>query len=239
MDLSNLLLDVLLAVILVHGLISGWLRGFVRVVFQKLRKMTALIGALLLARPIGNLLGEKYLLDPMTDEVERMLTEALDADAANASAAELSSELPLLLKGLLNIFNFDVAERAAEIDAAGVNAFNRFATAIAAPAANMIGAIIAFIVVYFVLKLFLRVIVCVVNAIFCLPGLRFLNKVLGAVAGVFFAAIFGWIVVTLVGYLFTIFAGDGIAFIENFNIEKTWIAKYFYQMKPLEFILSI
>ena len=82
-------------------------------------------------------------------------------------------------------------------------------------------------------------IVCVVNVIFCLPGLRFLHKVLGAVAGVFFAAILGWIVVTLVGYLFTIFAGDGIAFIENFNIEKTWIAKYFYQLKPLEFILSI
>jgi uncharacterized membrane protein required for colicin V production len=239
MSYCNLILDALLAVILVHGLISGWLRGFVRVVFRKLRWLTSLICALLVARPIGGWLGEEYFMKPMVGEIRGMLVKALGTGANDATAAELASELPIAMRGLLGLFGVDVSKYAADIDAAGGNALTRFADSIAAPVANIIGVLLTFVVAYFVFRLFLRVIVYVINAIFCLPGLRFINKILGVVAGVAFAAVFGWILMTLCGYIFGLLADSGVAFFADFDMQTTWIAKYFYQSKPLEFIFSI
>lgn len=239
MSYCNLLLDVLLAVILVHGLITGWLRGFVRVVFRKLRRLTSLLLAILVARPIGSWLGEEYFLDPMVGEIRSILVKALGSGAETASATELAGELPLVMRGLLSIFGVDAAERAAEIDAAGGNALTRFASSIAAPVASIIGILIAFVVAYFVFRLFLRVIVYVVNAIFSLPILRVFNKILGVAVGVFFAAVMCWVLTTVLGYVFGLVADGGVAFFADFDIKSTWLAKYFYQTKPLEIIFSI
>ena len=239
MSYCNLLLDALLAVILVHGLITGWIRGFVRVVFRKLRWMTSLICAILIARPIGGWIGEKYLYDPMVGEIRGLLVKSLGTGANDATATELANELPLLMRGILNFFGINVADRAAQIDAQGGNALTRFAETIAAPVATIIGILLTFVVAYFVFRLFLRVIVYVVNGIFCLPGLRFINKILGVVVGVGFAAVFGWVLVTVCGYVFGLLSDSSIAFFADFDIASTWIAKYFYQLKPLEFIFSI
>ena len=239
MSYSNLLLDVILAVILVHGLISGWLRGFVRVVFRKLRRLTSLILAILVARPIGGWIGEEYFRAPMVDEIRSILVKALGANASSASATELAEELPLVMRGLLYLFGVDVSDRAAQIDAQGGNALTRFAESIAAPVASIIGILLTFVVAYFVFRLFLRVIVYVVNGIFSLPGLRLVNKILGVVAGVFFAAVMAWVLTTVLGYVFGLLADSGVAFFGDFDVKTTWIAQYFYQLKPLEIIFSI
>lgn len=168
-----------------------------------------------------------------------MLVKALGAGADSATAAELAEGLPLAMRGLLSLFGVDVAERAAIIDAAGGNALTRFAESIAAPIASIIGILLAFVVAYFVFRLFLRVIVYVINAIFSLPGLRLINKILGVVAGAFFAIVMSWILSTLLGYVFGLLADSGVAFFTDFDITSTWIAKYFYQLKPLEIIFSI
>lgn len=239
MSYCNLLLDVLLAVILVHGLISGWMRGFVRVVFRKLRRLTSLILAILVARPLGSWIGMEYFRAPMVDEIRSILVKALGTGADTATAGELARELPLAMRGILNLFGIDVAERAAEIDAVGGNALSRFADSIAAPVASIIGILLAFVVAYFVFRLFLRVIVYVVNGIFSLPVLRIINKILGVVFGVFFAAVMAWVLTTVLGYVFGLLADGGVAFFGDFDIDATWIAKYFYQLKPLEIIFSI
>lgn len=235
----NLLLDVLLAVILVHGLITGWMRGFVRVVFSKLRWLTSLILAVLVARPVGAWLGEHYFRNPMVNEIREILVKALGTNADSATAAELADELPLVMRGLLGIFGVDVVERAAKVDATGGNALTRFANSIAAPVANVVGVIVAFIVAYILLRIFLRVLVYAINAIFNLPGLRIVNKILGLIVGTFFAIVIGWGLVTLLGYVFGLLAGSGVGFFKGFDIDSTWIAKYFYQLEPLKFIFSI
>ncbi len=239
MSYCNLLLDVLLAVILVHGLVTGWMRGFVRVVFRKLRRLTSLILAILVARPIGGWLGEEYFLDPMVGEIRSILVKSLGAGAETSTAAELAGELPLAMRGLLSIFGVDVAERAAQIDAAGGNALTRFASSVAAPVASIIGILVAFVVSYFVFRLFLRVIVYVVNGIFSLPVLRVVNKILGVAVGIFFAVVMCWVLTTLLGYVFGLLAESGVRFFADFDIKTSWIAKYFYQTKPLEIIFSI
>ena len=239
MSYCNLLLDVLLAVILLHGLISGWMRGFVRVVFRKLRRLTSVILAILVARPLGAWIGEEYFRASMVGEIREILVKALGTGADTATATELAGELPLVMRGLLNLFGVDVAERAAEIDAIGGNALTRFAESIASPVASIIGILIAFVLSYIVFRLFLRVIVYVINAIFSLPGLRLINKILGVVAGAFFAVVLSWILATVLGYVFGLLADSGIAFFADFDVTKTWIAQYFYQLKPLEIIFSI
>lgn len=239
MAFCNVLLDLILVFIVAWGIISGWRRGFVKVVFMKMKRLTSIVIACLLAKPIGNLLKDKLFLEPMTVKIRELLGEALGTDAVTATTEEMTENLPLVLRGILNLVGIDIAEKAAEATEAGGNLLDSFTAGIAEPAARVVGVIAAFIIVYFICRLFLRVLVALVNGIFNLPGLRIVNKVLGLVFGLTFSAAFAWIIVAVIGFFGDLLTNSSIAFFEKFNIMETWLAKFVYQFKPIDFIFSI
>lgn len=239
MGIANLILDILLVALVAYGLISGWKRGFVRVVFMKMRWLTALVVSFLVARPLGAMLGRSVFEPSLAGRIKDILGGALGQELANATAYDLVSELPLALKGLLNLFGFDAAKLALDAEAAGGSILDNFASTVAAPLATVIGTVVVFIACYFVLRLTLRFIVQIVSAIFSIPGLRIINKSLGVVFGLLFSLISAWILITVLGLVFGILAGGDIAFFADFDMEKTMLAKFFYQLKPLELIFSL
>ena len=187
---------------------------------------------------VGRLLSD--CAPSLAGKIKDILGNALGEKLSNASASELVSELPLALKGVLNLFGFDAAKLAEEAEAAGGSMLENFALTIASPVATVIGTVVVFILSYIVLRLTLRFIVQLVSALFSIPGLRIINKTLGVIFGLLFALISAWILVTILGLIFGILAGGGnIAFFADFDIDKTLIAKYFYQLKPLELIFSL
>ncbi len=238
-SIANLVLDLLLVALVAYGLISGWKRGFVRVVFMKMRWLTALVVSFLVARPLGALLGKTLFGPSLEGKIKEILGNALGEKLSDATASELVSELPLALKGILNLFGFDAAKLAADAETAGGSLLDNFASTISSPVATVIGTVVVFIVAYIVLRLTLRFIVQLVSAIFSIPGLRIINKTLGVIFGLLFSLISAWILVTVLGLVFGILAGGDIAFFADFNINKTLIAKFFYQFKPLELIFSL
>ena len=239
MSIANLILDLLPVALVAYGLISGWKRGFGRVVFMKMRWLTALVVSFLIARPLGAVLGKNLFEPSLAGKIKDILGDALGEKLANATASELVSELPLALKGILNLFGFDASKLAADAEAAGGAMLDHFASSIAAPVATVIGTVVVFICSYIVLRLTLRFIVQLVSAIFSIPGLRIINKTLGVIFGLLFSLISAWIFVTILGFVFGILAGGNIAFFADFDITKTLIAKFFYQLKPLELIFSL
>ena len=235
----NLLLDALLAFLLIRGMMTGWKRGFVRVVFMRMRRLTALLAALFLARPIGLLIGEAYFEQPLVGKIRELLVSALGEDAATASAERLADGLPSVLQGVLHLFGVDIDRISASAEAAGGSLLDGFAARIAEPTAAILGAVVAFVCLYFLTRLLLRLIVHLVSAIFSIPGLSFVNKLLGFAFGVFFALLTAWVLTTALAFFFELLQANGIAFFADFAIDKTYIAKYFYGLKPLELLLRL
>ncbi len=239
MAFLNLLLDALVLALLVHGVMTGWLRGFVRVVFMRMRRLTALIAAFFLARPIGALIGAEYFEKPLAGKIRELLVSAVGEDAASASAEHLADELPTLLRGVLHLFGVDIDRISASAEAAGGSLLDGFSARVAEPTANILGAVVAFVCMYFLVRLLLRFVVHLVSAVFALPGLRIVNKVLGAVFGLFFSLLTAWLLTTLLAFLFELLQGNGMAFFADFSVDETYLAKYFYRLKPLELLLRL
>ena len=239
MSFANLILDILPVAIVAYGLLMGWRRGFVRVVFMKMRWLTALVVSFLVARPFGAMIAETALRQPLSARIAQFLKDALGNRLADATASDLVSELPLAMKGILNLVGLDAQKLAADADAAGGSLIQDFSYNVAGPISTVIGTVLVFLGVYLVLRLTLRFIVEIVSAIFSIPGLRIINQSLGVVFGLLFALITAWILVTVAGGLFEIAAGTSMQFFADFDIGKTLLAKFFYQFKPLELIFSL
>lgn len=239
MAFLNLLLDAMVAALLIHGVMTGWMRGFVRVVFMRMRRLTALIAAFFLARPIGGMIGAAYFEEPIAEKLRELFISELGENASLASADRLSRELPSLLRGALHLFGVDVDAITEGAEAAGGSLLDTFAFRIAEPTARILGAVVAFVCIYFLVRLLLRFIVHLISAIFTLPGLRFANKLLGLAAGLLFALLTAWVLTTLLAFIFELLGANDLAFFSDFAIKKTYLAKYFYRLKPLELLLRL
>jgi uncharacterized membrane protein required for colicin V production len=239
MTVFSIMLDLLPILLIVLGAIFGMRQGFIRVVFGRLRRLTSLALAAILARPVGSWVKDEFLLAPVTGKIKEFLADALGAELSGATGEEMASNLPAALRGVLNLLRIDISEAAADAEAAGGNLLEQFASRIAEPAARFLGVLLAFVALYFLCRIFLRLLVSVVDMIFKLPGLRILNSLLGLVFGLLFAVLYSWLLVTALGYVGDLLANGDVRFFAGFDIEKTYIAKYFYSFRPIEFIFSI
>jgi hypothetical protein len=204
-----------------------------------MRRLTALLVAFFVAKPLGAIVGERCFEKTISSKLAELLASSKGEELSSLSPDALADRLPTLLGGVLQLFGVDVDGIASSAQASGESLAEAFASRIASPAANILGAVVVFVCAYFLVRILLRFIVSIVNAVFCLPGLRILNKTLGALFGLLFAMIAAWLFVTLLAFVFEMLTGNGSAFFAEFDIEKTYLAKYFCHLKPLELLLSI
>ncbi len=236
---AKIVLDLLLVVMMLYGIFMGYKRGFVRVIFRKFRWLTTLVLSLLLARPIGGLLRERLFLAPVSEKLRSVLTEALGDEIIGATAQELTEQVPLVLRGLLNLLGIDFEQMALESGMTGAELLEYLVEMIASPVAMVIGVIVAFFALFILLRLCLGMVASLVSLIFRAPGLRTVNRLLGVVFGGFFAFLTVWFTVTVLNIAFEALAAGDIAFFAGYDIEDTLLAKYFNQFRPLDFILAL
>ena len=230
MILSNVIPDVALFLGLVLGLILGFKLGFVRVLFSGFfKRIIALICAILLSKPIGRLIGEKFFFGGVADWIEKTLDKALGGSAAGASGETVYKELPLVVRWVVDLLHLEVSSE-------GGN--RAIAEKIAAPVANVIGVVIAVIFLYILFRIAFRLIRAILDKIMNLPGLIIVNKILGVVFGFTFAVLFLWVILSIYAAVGGHFAGEP-GFFAEFDLEKTLAAKYLSGTRPLDFVFSI
>ena len=229
MVLSNVIPDVVLILGLFIGLVLGFKLGFVRVLFSGFfKRIIALICAILLSKPIGRLIGERFFFSGVADWIEKTLTKAL-GDTTGASGDTLYENLPRVVRWIVDLLHLEVSSE---------GTVREISEKIASPVANVIGVVIAVILLYILFRIAFGLIRAILNKIMNLPGLIIVNKILGVVFGFTFAVLFLWLVLSIYAAIGAHYAGEP-GFFAEFDLEKTLAAKYLSGTRPLDFVFSI
>ena len=239
MVLSNLVPDVVLVIGLLLGLIVGFKKGFVKVLFSGFfKRIIALVCAILLARPIGKWVGEKFFFSGVADWIDKTLTKAIGDNTAGMDGETLNRELPRVVRWLVDLLHVNTDAIVSESEEEGAALIRTVSEKIASPVATVIGVVIAVIVLYLVFRIAFGLIRAILDKIMNLPILVIFNRLLGLVFGVVFAALFLWAILSIYAAVGAKYAGEP-GFFEAFDLEKTYAAKYLSGSRPLDFIFSI
>ncbi|MFA5561295.1 MAG: CvpA family protein [Eubacteriales bacterium] len=230
---SQLVLDVLMVAFVVFGLLIGIRRGFIKLVFHHLRRVASLVCAFFLAKPLGERF--QYLI---AEPLKGLLRDYIGESVGINTSEELVGQVPTVIKGLAGLFGAELNAMADEALSSGQNAIDTFLDAATDPIARALAIVAAFIALYFVGLIVIRILGFIIDKLFQLPGLKQVNKILGAVFGLAFYAVFAWIACKLLVFGIGLAGGSDIAFLADFDITKTYIARYVYQFDPLKWILS-
>lgn len=195
------LVDVIYVVIAAVTVIVFAKRGFFESVFRFGRHIAAGLISYLVGPTVSAFISEKWIYNGISDIVSKSVETFLVNAAESFDLAALIESLPFLVKQFVDPAVLE-AQYGATVENFGAVAHD-FAASVATPLANILSNLIAYAAVYLVAMLALWVVFKVLNGIFKLPGLSFINGALGAVLGVITAilmlAALTWILTFLLG----------------------------------------
>lgn len=227
----NLVFDVILVLLLAFGLIHGLRKGLVRILFRTFKKVVALIVAFTCAKPFAGLFEGQ-----ITASVKSMLSRIITENAGAASGAEITQRVPTILRRLAGLFDVDLTAYGEQALEGGGNYADAFAELAANPIGNAVSVVIAFVALYFLMRLALWPAGALANLVFHAPVLKQVNVALGGIVSLFFYAIFAWILCEIGIFLISLF--PDVAFLSGFSVEKTFICKFLHEGTLLKWLLS-
>ena len=231
-----IILDILVCAVLVFGLIAGLRVGLVDFCFRKFRKLSAAIGACLLAKPVGWLLTDLFFSDLFTGWI---MSWAKIEDTVAGSPEEMLAELPKLVRWVAEKFDIDVADLANRAYESGEGMYHLFIKEASLPLARFITVILAGIALFFLLRFLLMILSPMFAGIVELPVVKQLNILLGGAVSLLLYAAFVWVGLKVLVWIAGFETVANWGFMQGFSIEKTYVSKFIYAFEPLSFLLSI
>ena len=239
MAFCNIIPDGVLFMGLFLGLVLGFKLGFVRVLFSGVfKRIIALISAILLAKPIGRWIGERFFFGGIADWIEKTLTGAIGGNTGEMTGETLEKELPRVVRWLVDLLHVDTQSIVDNAEGEGAALIRGISEKIASPVANVIGVVIAVIVLYILFRIAFGLFRALFDKIMNLPGLVIVNKILGIVFGFTFAVLVLWLILSIYAAVGARYA-DSEGFFAGFDLERTFAAKYLSGTRPLDFIFSV
>ena len=236
---ATVALDILVVLMFIIGIIYGYKRGFIMVLLGTLRKPTTVILSLLLARPVGALIGEKWFLSSIAEKMAGWLNMQVDSTLSGQTAVDhMEAQTPAVIRLIAELLGYDTQKMAEEAVNSGKTPTEVFTMKLAEPVAQFIGMIIAFIVLLIVLHFLLTLVAKCLNGLCDIGPVRWVNRILGIVLGLFFLVCYAWIFCRVLVFVFSRGFLDDVAFFADFDIDRTWIARWIYHFNPLAFIFS-
>ncbi len=226
----GILLDLIILVIVFGTIWTCYRRGFVQSLWEMGKTLISFVCALLAGHYIGRFIATKYF--------DKLFTRLFLNKLLQEESSSWIHTMPNALKKLMNICGVDIdrilldtVDNTATIDTVAES----MALPISSVISNLIGYVVAFIVSYFVFWLILMML----NKIAMLPGIKIINKALGACFGCVCAAIFVIIYVLAVraiAYCGVALGGDGVVMA---LIDDSYLFKFISNMKLLNLMLNM
>ena len=227
--LLNIIIDIILVAIVIVGGIIGFKRGFFLTITKPVKWFLSLLLAFVLCELVAQSLVTPLIEAPLTNQLSEYLTEK----CGEMTADTVSEDMPTLLKLAAGAVGVDIAAFNGNDSEALIT---EIVDKLASPAINLFAVILSFILIYVLSKLFLGIIIKILNKIFNLGPIGALNSVLGIVFGAAFAFVISWLVVVLFGYVISIPAVSELTWAQNF--DGGYIYNFFDSITPLDLLLS-
>ena len=229
------LFDFIIVAVIAVCLISGWRNGLVKSVMHFASGILAFFAAVFFTPYLGPYISDHFVKGALASEVSETLNSllAVKAEGVARTTAELFADMPSSLTNILERFGVNSADFVGKFTSdipATEKLVSDMSYAIVSPIALMLSSAMAFIIIFVLLSVILRIVTAVIGVAFELPVLKQFNEVAGLAFGVvsalFYAAVLSSVFCDLAGHLAMF---DTSMFPENM-IEGTHLVKFFHDI---------
>ncbi len=225
----KIILEIILIGILVGGSYYGIVTGFFKMATKPLKLIASLLFSYALCGVVGKYIIAPIIQSPITNYVKDFMYE----HCADLSPDNVVTEIPTLLKMAGAAFDVNVmADPTATTD----QMLNTVINDLTYPAVQIVSAIFAFIILFFVGKLLISLGIWVVNSYVSVGVLGKVNQVMGFVLAFVLAFLAAWVLAGLLDFIFHLGIFNGSELIRNF--KGGWIYQLFVSFSPIELLLS-
>jgi uncharacterized membrane protein required for colicin V production len=219
----SIIFDVLTVIIIIAIIWSSAKKGLVRSVIELAGYIASLIVAAVLSIPVGNWI-YLHLLKTFFDNQAAGYISSLTGGAREAFGQFLTQ---------YNLSS-DLLSGAAKSSG---DALNGAVMSGVGAIGQIVGRGIAFVIIFLVCMILVRIIARLANIINRLPVIRGVNKFGGALIGVVKAALVMFVLCTIIAFMIPLFAVQKNPPFTNTTINNTYLFKYIYQVNPVKGIL--
>lgn len=238
MNILNLfgLMDIIIVAIIVILTIIGWKSGFLLKVIKLASSLFGLIASILLARPFSTVL-DKWFGEGIALKIEEFLLERISNGGAQATEENIRIALAdMALPEFIMDWIIDKVNTQETI--------NAFVDTLTPLLKSLILLLIAFVVLFFGSMLVFALLKVLAKMITSIPVIKQVDKVLGAIFGLFKAAVLIYVVLFLIGLLMPVPAindllGGFLTTDMQLETEEFRLSKWLYDNNVLKYIVFV
>ncbi len=226
----NFIFDGILLTVCVLAVILGAKRGFIKSIMG----ICTLIAALFVAFAFTPTVAKYIETIPAVQEISESITETIQSltknDGPTYDLQKLFGDMPDSFKQILERYGADVSKLTDEVPLqpkADINAVDDLASLIAAPVVDAITGVLAFLLLFVVTVIVLKLLTWLLDLIFQLPVLKTANTLLGLVVGILSALMWAWVLSALSVIFIRAMSSISPAYFNESLIENTVILKFF------------
>lgn len=220
-------IDVILALLLVYFTVRGFKRGFFKTVLSAGRLVLAILLTVALGSRVSQWIDRQYVNPPVYEKVHTKLA-AMAADAG-AQSDEFFRQLGEQYGAYLDK---DELNRQAESNASSLDQMvEQYSTSISNTVSGAISTVVGYLLTFAAAFAVLALVTWLIGKLTRLPLLKQCDKIAGLVLGL----VSGFFAVSLLATVFwaSLYATDSLAV-----YDKTYLLKFFKEMKIFQFILD-
>ena len=227
---SNLLIDVILVLTILLGIVIGTKRGFVKSVAKPIKFVLAIILAFTFASSVGAAVVEPIVDASLENKIESVILEKCqDVTVENAS-----DSLPTVVKFAAGLSGIDI--EALVGDNTAENAAKVISESLTAPIISIVSSILAFILLYFGVRLALSLLLSFVAKMADDGVVGFANRLLGFCFSIVMMFVVCWCLTAVFDFVVHLPALEEVSWANEFT--GGYVYSFFRNVSPIDLLLS-
>lgn len=224
----NFILDGVLIAICIAVIVHSVKRGFVKTILSIVASIAAVLLAVVFTPNLSAFFYDKFVLSGISSSIAGTIS-SLAGNGDAAGIADMFSKMPDALSGILRQYNVSEETVNGMLEAAksGTGTVQSISDTIAAPIASAISSALAFIAIFAVSVIALKIVIWAIDMVFKFPVLSTVNKAGGLVLGVMLAAVVIFVYSAVAANLVSALGSVSPKLFGPDVIEGTIIVKFF------------
>lgn len=240
MIIFYIVLDIVIAAIVALTIIKCIKEGFIRSVLGLFKIVIAFFIAAVLTSSASVVIRDRLIMGPVAEKISSAVSSVIMGLGVEENVDSIENIIPSTFSDIASTAGIDMESQVYApikdaISNGGEDIAQAISSALVQPVAQAVSSILAFIAIFIVALIGLTFAIWLLDKLCKLPLLHAANKILGLVFGVVYAVFDAWIIARGIVFIISIIASYKPEWIGSFNIEQTYLLRFFYNVNPLSY----
>jgi uncharacterized membrane protein required for colicin V production len=245
----SIILDLMVIIVFAFIVYTSYRKGLIRSIIELAGYLVAFLVSSILSDPIGKWIFSNFLQPIVSGQIKNYITSEIASNATTQANGALGSSgitsfannIPDAFKSMLGNYNIstDSLQNAAgsAITSGSQSAANTLVTNVIDPLAQIVSRGIAFIVVFALCMIAVRIVASMSGGFSKIPIIGSFNKVGGAIIGVLKSVLVLFIITTCIAFVIPMLSLQKNPIITKANVSDSTIFKAIYYNNPITSML--